>query len=313
MTDDAPPLRTWGFPILASLAIVLSFLYYSYSNNGPYAKTVALSNKNLESALIENTRDTSALSIVIFGSSLTEHALVDPRALEDSIYKRTNRKAKVLRVALSYLTPSVAQDIDFFDYIVKYPPNYLFVENFSFNLTHGDTTALTPDPINLALLNVRNIIRNAIGKPALDNYYIKWYTFDGKPQPGDIYYTHEFDSVMFKKLLHSKSSVRKMWQNNVINTAFDALAKNNTRVVFLDIPLNKLFPHNFMDQPTASELNKLLTVYKTRYHVDYWRFPYVMDNSFFTDGAHMNSKGGVQYQKWFVSEIAGKKYYEATH
>ena len=308
MADDAPPLLTWTFPILAGLTIVLSFLYYSYSSNGPYAKTVTLSNKNLQSALIENTRDTSALSIVILGSSLTEYALVDPPVLEDSIYRVTNRKAKVLRVALNYLDINVAQYIDFFDYIDKYPPDYLFVENFSFNLENGDTTAAIPEPVNMVRLQIRNYIRNAIGMATEDNYYRKWYTFDVKPLPGDYFYTDKFDSVTFKALLQAKkSSVRKVTQNGVANSAYEALTKRNSKVIFLDFPMRNQLVDTFMDDGSTSELNKTLQYYKNQYRIDYWQFPYMMDSSCFIDGAHLNSKGAMQYQKWFVSEIASKR------
>jgi len=306
MADEAPPLRIWLYPILAVLTIVLSFAYYCYSPYGPYARVVALSNKNLENALIENTRDTSVLSIVILGSSLTGYALVDPRGIEDSIFQLTNRKTKVLRVALNFMDMNVAKRIDFFNYISKYPPNYLFVENFSFNLDRSDTTAMIPDPVNAALLQIRNYIRSAIGMEAHDNYYTKWYTFDVKP--GDDFYADKFDSLTFKTLLQAKnSSVRKVTQNSAANGAYDALMKRNTKVIFLDMPLHNQFPHNFLDQQSTSELNKVLKFYQTQYRIDYWRFPYVMDNSCFVDGAHLNSKGAMQYQKWFVSEIVSKK------
>lgn len=308
MADETPPLRVWIFPILAALTIVLSFLYYCYSSNGPYARLVAMSNKSLEKALIESTGDTSALSIVILGSSLTEYALVDPRGIEDSLFRLTNKKAKVLRVALNYMDMNVAKRINFFNYISKYTPDYLFIENFSFNLDRADTSATIPENVNVALLQVRNLIRQALGMQAHDNYYTKWYTFDVKPLPGDDFYTHKFDSSTYKSLLHAeKSFVRKVSKNTIANKAYDALTKKNAKVVFLDMPLCNQFPHNFLDQKSTAELNEILKLYKTEYRVDYWPYPYAMDNSCFVDGAHLNSKGAMQYQKWFVSEIATNK------
>lgn len=305
--SEAPPLRIWLLPVLVALIIVGSFLYYCYSANGPYAKVVALSNKNLENALIENTSDTSAISIVILGSSLTEYALVDPHGLEDSISQLTNKKTKVLRVALNYMDMKVAKRIDFFGYVSKYPPDYLFVENFSFNLNHSDTISGMPEPINVALLQIRNLVRSAIGVQAHDNYYNRWYTFDIKPLPSEHYYTLKFDSITFKALQKSKGcSVRKVAQNSVANSAYDALTKRKTKVVFLDMPLSKHFPHNFLNQQLASEHAKNLQVYKSKYNVDYWPFPYIIDDSCYVDGAHLNSKGALQYQKWFVSHVASK-------
>jgi hypothetical protein len=95
-------------------------------------------------------------------------------------------------------------------------------------------------------------------------------------------------------------------QNSVANSAYDALTKRRTKVVFLDMPLSKHFPHNFLNQQLASEHAKNLQVYKTKYNVDYWPFPYIIDDSCYVDGAHLNSKGALEYQKWFVSQVASK-------
>jgi hypothetical protein len=307
MAEEAPPLRTWLLPSLVASVMVVSFLYYCYSSNGPYAEVIALSNKNLENALIENTRDTSAISIVLLGSSLTEYALVDPHALEDSISQLTNKKTHVLRVALNYMDNKVAKRIDFFDYVSKYPIDYLFIEDLSFNLNHSDTVSGMPDQINTALLQVRNLIRSAIGVQAHDNYYNRWYTFDIKPQPNEPFYTLEFDSMTFKSLQKSKGcSVRKVSQNSVANNAYDALTKRNAKVVFLEMPVSKHFPRNFLNQQRAADHEKNLQLYKEQYNVDYWPFPYQVDDSCFVDGAHLNYNGAMQYQKWFVSKIASK-------
>ena len=307
MSEEAPPLKVWAYPILVFFTIALLFLSYSYSDFGPYARVVELSNRSLENALIENTRDTSALSIVIVGSSLTECALIDPKAIEDSISQVTNRKAKVLRLALNYMDMDLAKRIDFFDYVSKYPPHYLFIENFSFNLDDTDSSTAIPVPIDAALLQVRNYIRNALGRGTHDNYYTKWYTFDVKPLPGNDFYTNRFDSSTFRSLQTKRNVVRKVTQNEFANSAYDALMKRNAKVIFLDIPQSNKLQPNFLDQESTSELNEVLKFYKTQYRIDYWRFPGVIDDSCFGDGAHLNSKGAMQYQKWFVSEFASKK------
>ena len=75
MFEEAPPLKVWIYPICSVSTMCFLFFSYAYSDYGPYARVLELSNRSLEKALIENTRDTSAISIVILGSSLTEHAL----------------------------------------------------------------------------------------------------------------------------------------------------------------------------------------------------------------------------------------------
>jgi hypothetical protein len=307
MSEEAPPLGVWAFPIVLFFTIAMSFLSYAYSGYGPYAQVLVQSNQSLEKALIENTRDTSAISVVILGSSLTERALLDPKEIEDSISSLTHRKTKVLRVALNYMNMDLATRIDFFDYVSKNPPDYLFIENFGLNLDDNDSASIIPVPIDAALLHIRNQIRNMLGKGAHDNYYTKWYTFDVRPLPDNDFYTDKFDSLTFKSLQTKKCVVRKVMQNGPANSAYNALMQRNVRVIFLDMPQSNKLQTNFLDQASTAELNEVLKFYKTQYRIDYWRFPRVMDDSCFADGAHLNSKGAMQYQKWFVSEIASNK------
>ena len=307
MSEEIPPLKLWIYPISAVAIIVLWFFSYAYTDYGPYARVVALSRRSLEQALIENTSDTSALSIVLLGSSLTESAFSDPKEIENNISKATNKKVKVLRVALNYMDMDMAYRIHFFDYVAKHPPNYLFIEN-TFNMINPDSSNALPVNVDAALLHIRNNIRGALGMPMHDDYYTKWYTYDEKPLPGSDFYTHNFDSITFryltKKIPHV---VRKITQNGVANSAYDLLMKSDAKVIFLDMPQSNKIPKNFLDRESTSELDEVLKFYETRYHVDCWSFPRQMADSCFTDGAHLNSEGARQYQKWFVSEIASKK------
>jgi hypothetical protein len=305
MAEDAPPLRVWPYPILAASTMVALFLYYAYSSSGPYGRVVAQSNKNLEKALAELTRDTSNLSIVVVGSSLTEHAFPDARETEDSIFRHTRKKTKVLRVALNYMDIGLARRIDLYNYLRKYPPDYLFLENFSFNIDHVDSASSITPPIDAALLEIRNIIRKALGVGTADNYYVKWYTFGLKPT--HEFYSTNFDSVTFKGLQKKTCVARKVIKNGIANSTFDELVKRNTRVVFLDMPQSDKLQTNFLDREETSELDEVMKFYKTQHHVDYWRFPRVMDDECFTDGIHLNFKGAMQYQKWFVSEFPSIK------
>jgi hypothetical protein len=307
MFEEAPPLKVWAYPIVAAFTILLLFLTYTYSAFGPYARVLEQSNKNLQDALIETTRDTSALSIVILGSSLTERALFDPHEIEDSISHLTHKKTKVLRVALNYMNMDLAERIHFFDYVSKNPPDYLFIENFGLNLDDTDSTSGIPVPMDAALLHIRNELRRMLGLGSHDNYYTKWYTFDNKPFPGNEFYTGHFDSITFRSLQTKKCVVRNVAENDVANNAYNALRKKNARVIFLDMPHSNKLRANFLDNASTSELNKVLRFYNTQYRIDYWQFPRMMDDSCFADGAHLNFKGAMQYQKWFVSEIASKR------
>jgi hypothetical protein len=304
MHEDAPPLKVWGYSISGIFSILLLFFSFTYSGYGPYAKVLERSNKSLEDALIEINKDTSAISVVIVGSSLTEDALVDPRAIEDGIFKQTNRKANVLRVAIYFMNMDLANRIDFFGYIRKYPPQYLFLENFGMNLDDGNLSTLIPAPIDASLLYLRNELRKKIGLSSHEDYYIKWHTFDTKPLPE--FYSDNFDSLTYKSLQAKKMVVRQASQNSIANETYEAL-KKKTKIVFLDMPQSDKLQRNFLDKNDAAEFNKVLEHYRQHYNVEYWPYTGGMSDSCFIDGIHLNYKGAIKYQDWFVSEFASKR------
>lgn len=304
MHEDAPPLKVWAYPVSAIVGLLLLFFSFTYSGYGPYAKAVERSNKSLEDALIEINKDTSAISIVILGSSLTEDALVDPRAIEEGIFKQTNKKANVLRVAIYFMNMDLAKRIDFFGYIRKYPPQYLFLENFGMNLDDGNLGTLIPVPIDASLLYLRNELRKKIGLNSNEDYYTKWHTFDTKPLAE--FYSDKFDSLTYKSLKTKKMVVRQASQNALANEAYEAL-KKKTKIVFLDMPQSDKLQRNFLDKNAAAEFNKVLEHYRQQYNVEYWPYTGSMNDSCFIDGIHLNYKGAVKYQEWFVSEFALKR------
>ncbi|MGC3944201.1 MAG: hypothetical protein QM762_06730 [Chryseolinea sp.] len=304
MSAESPPLKVWILPILTVLIIVGAFFTYTYSSFGPYERVLDQSFSSLEKALDENARDTSAVSLVILGSSLTEQALVDPLALQDSVSGMTHRKAKVLRVAINYLTMDLAERMKFFELISKHPSDYLFLENFTVNLD-GDSS-LIPVQIDAALLDIRNHVRKVIGMSTQDNYYAKWYTFDSKPLPGSTYYTNDFDSATFKSLQGKINVVRNASRNGAANIAYKHLNAQHKKVVFLDMPQSIRLRKNFLSDASAVKLDEVLQYYHSKFGIEYWRYPGVMADSCFYDGAHVNSKGAMEYQKWFVSEIASR-------
>ena len=140
-----------------------------------------------------------------------------------------------------------------------------------------------------------------------ENYYARWYTFDSKPLPGNDFYTDKFDSTTFKALRTKRNLVRKVSPDSTTNNAYDALTKRNTKIIFLDMPQSDKLQRNFLDKSSTAELNKVLEFYHEKYNIDYWQYPGVMSDSCFMDGAHLNYKGAIQYQEWFVSKFASIK------
>lgn len=303
MDEDIPPLKVLAYSAIMALGFLSLFLGYTYSPFGPYAKIFEAYSGNIQNALIEkNTRDTSAISIVILGSSLTDRALLDADELEQAIAEKTNKKVNVLRVAMYNMNMDLAERINFFGYIVRYPPKYLFLENVAMNLDDEYSMEISV-PVDAALLYLRNKVRKVIGFVPHPNYYEKWYNFDSKPFANSDFYSNNFDSVRFKSLLSKRRFVRKPSVNEIANEAYLALSKMNSKVIFLGMPQSDKLQANFLDESGNVEFGNVQEFYRQHYNIDSWDYPGQMDDSCFMDGIHLNLKGSKKYQSWFVSRF----------
>ena len=302
MYEDAPPLKVWTLTALAAFILLFLFLSYCYTDIGPYVKIVRESNTSLEKALIENTQDTSALSVVVIGSSLLERALADPKEVEQAIIEKTKKPAKFFRLSVYYMSMNIAEKMRFFEYIEKYPPDYLFIENIGINLDDPLGESL-PTPIDAALLHLRNEFRSTAGLPTHENYYNRWYQFDHTPAATSSFFNFEFDSSMFKFLLTKRMIVRKVSENETANKAYAAL-KGKSKIFFLGMPQSDKLDPDFLDAEATTEFENVMKIYKENYDIGYWQYPVVMPDSCFSDGFHLNQPGARKYQEWFVSQLA---------
>ena len=303
MYDEAPPLKVWGYTGLAAFSLLFLFLSYCYMGFGPYSKELKKSKEGLQSALFENnSKDTSALSVVVVGSSLLERALVDPRDIEKAISEQTKQAAEFLRISIYYMSMDLAYEMDLFEHLVKHPPDYLFLENIGLNLDDPFGEGL-PTQVDAALLNLRNKLRSNMGLPLHENYYNRWYTFDIMPPSTNSFYTFEFDSSMYKFLETKRMIVRKVSENERANQAYAAL-KGKTKIIFLGMPMAQGLQQDFLDEPAAAAFNDVMKDYQRDYDIHYWRYTDVMPDSCFSDGFHLNVMGAKKYQDWFVSKLA---------
>lgn len=303
MYDQAPPIKVWLFTALAAVVLLGLFLSYCYTGVGPYVKVVRESNSSLEKALIENNaKDTSALSVVVIGSSLLERALADPKDVERAIEEKVQKPTNFFRLSVYYMSMDIAERMKFFEYISKYPPDYLFIENIGVNLDDPFGEAL-PTPIDAALLHLRNEFRASTGLPTHENYYNRWYKFDHTPAATSSFFNFDFDSTMFKFLTTKRMIVRKVSENETANKAYEEL-KGKTKVFFLGMPQSNKLQPDFLDAESTAEFENVMKTYKDNYDIGYWQYPGVMPDSCFSDGFHLNQPGAKKYQEWFISQLA---------
>ena len=303
MYDDVPPLKVWVYTAIAAFSALFLFLSYCYTGVGPYSKVLKESHSSLEAALMENnSKDTSALSVVVIGSSLLERTLADPSDVAKAISAKTQQRANFFRLSVYYMSMDIAERMRFFEYITKHPPDYLFVENIGINLDDPLGESL-PTPIDAALLHLRNEFRSTAGLPTHENYYNRWYQFGHTPSPTSSFFNFQFDSSMFKFLLTKEMIVRKVSDNETANKAYAAL-KGKTKIFFLGMPQSDKLRQDFLSEEATVVFNGVMQKYNVDYDIGYWQYPQVMSDSCFSDGVHLNQVGAKKYQEWFVSKIA---------
>ena len=160
MFEEAPPLKVWAIPHRcfyfdrAFVFLVRVLLLWTLRNS--VGAIEQKSGSRLDRNYPRYFSNIDCYSWVF----LNRTCVVDPHEIEDSIFQVTHKKAKVLRVALNYMNMDLARRIDFFDYVSKNPPDYLFIENFGLNLEDNDSASVIPVPIDAALLHIRNQIRS---------------------------------------------------------------------------------------------------------------------------------------------------------
>ena len=189
------------------------------------------------------------MSVVVVGSSLLERALVDTREIEKAISEQTKQPAKFLRISIYYMSMDLAYEMDLFEYLVKHPPDYLFLENIGINLDDPFGEGL-PTQVDAALLHLRNMIRSNMGLPLHENYYNRWYTFDIMPPPTNPFYTFEFDSSTYKFLETKRMIVRQVSENERANEAY-AVLQGKTKIIFLGMPMAHGLKPDFLDEPAG--------------------------------------------------------------
>lgn len=300
MNEVVPPLKIWFYTFGMVVFLLFGFLFYSYSPNSPYKKKFKKNQHLLEKVIIKNSKSNlSNVTIVFMGSSLTRCAFGNNIDIEKKFTKKENKKFTVLKITLDGLNNEIATEIKFFEYISKYPPAYLFIENNNLNIDTENKDSLL-SYLKKSLDNLINFIKNSLG-----NYKnnIRTIVFNSNPPVGEPFYQNKFDTVIYSELLIKKRFVRSFSQNKIANKAYDALIQKKTKIIFLEMPRTPKLESIYIDRIQKIELNNLMKTYQQKFGIEYWKYPNAMSNSDFSDGGHLNYKGAKKYQEWFISKF----------
>ena len=138
MSDKIPSLKLWGYAfglvfLIAGILLVLVFI-----DDGNPNRFSNQSLHDIEEAIKKNNNQTSKISIVIFGSSLSRNAFANPDVLEKNLSKILKKDVTVLKIAIGSLNMDRAEQSNFFNLVNQYPPDYLFIENNNLNIDYRD-------------------------------------------------------------------------------------------------------------------------------------------------------------------------------
>jgi hypothetical protein len=294
MNEKSPPLKVWIYSI--SIVILIILFFKIVPRNDKSQEFEGPQNK-LRTAIIKNNKpDSTATSIVFLGSSLSECAFNNSSSFEKKLSKNEKHKSRVLKVVIHSLNNKIIRELRFFDFITKSPPDYLFIESNNININEdgpGEKFKFLASSIENMISYSRSAIR-----------IHKNYNFSPEAAShSSKFYKDNFDTIAYAKLLLKKRFVRSFSQNRIANKAYAELIKNNTKIIFLDMPRASKFESVWLNKNQKKEYNALLQTYNQKYGIECWQYPTSFNDSDFIDGAHLNYKGAKKYEEWFVNKF----------
>lgn len=294
MNESSPPLKVWVYT-LALVVLLLLFSTYALKTSPNIEKAeLAKMQAPIKKALRTNYK--SNTSILFLGSSLTGHALYNLTAIEDRFKIKNKDATRVFRIAINGLDYQLLEDLHIFECLIESPPDYLFIESNHINIDDKDSKERS-NLLNSSVNNLMSFAKKTIGLP--ENKSIHFF----KDTQNSRLHQDNFDTTVYAQLLKKKRLVRTFTQNKKVNDAFVALIKRKTKIVFLDFPRAPKLEEIWLDGNQKKELQTLLKTYHQKYGITYWKYPYRLSNSDFTDGGHLNYKGAKKYQEWLAAQF----------
>jgi hypothetical protein len=294
MDNYVPPLKLWLYVLAPAVFVVGGFWGYAqliYPQ--PYMVSRGFS-ESLKKAIVENnTVGPHEKSIIVFGSSLPRYDLPFISEIRDKISAQ-NIKVNILRISINRLNMEEAEHSNFFDYITKFPPDYLFFEVNNLNIDNDTET-----PVLAVDLLVDDIVR-----------YVRKRSKSEEPDFNEVppvknhrFYWDGLNMELFGFIATSKHHVRAFSDNKIANASFAKLIKQKTKIIFLNFPVCTKLDSIFFNKDQKNKLQLLLDSYSRAYGIKCWNYPENMSISDFFDGVHLNYKGSKKYSEWFVSEF----------
>ena len=301
MNETSPPLKVWLYTIITVVVLLLISAFVLKTENKKRKTDYSEYNTKIRKILIKNNNsNTNKSSVVFLGSSLTGHALYNLPLIDKKFRLNNNQGTNSCTIAINALNNEKIADLQLFDELINHPPDYLFIE-INHVLIDDQKQEIPFWSLHYAVNNLFLYAKNALGMEPEPT--INFFTVSTKnPLFGD-----QFNTAIYDKLLEKKRLVREFETNKILNNACKALQHKKTKIIFLDLPRGSRLEKIWLNTSQKIAWQAVLEKYKLYYKIDLWRYPYVLNNSDFTDGGHLNYKGAKKYQDWIISQFKSQQ------
>ncbi|GAC1389022.1 MAG: hypothetical protein NVSMB45_18900 [Ginsengibacter sp.] len=269
-----PPLRIWV--LLLSILTVLTIVVYLFERKESSQEKNAMVSY-IQQRLAANFKKPV---ILIIGTSLTECAIDSAANVESELQSLTRVKPVLLKIWKKAGNPQALTDI--VSSVKEFHPDVLLIE--------ANMLSYTPKPIPLdaRLLNTfHHIIKIKLGNV---------YTPEEKPVKG-------FQD-MNEPLANLRDALVDTLQLMSFRTYVFHLQQSGTKILLINIPLEKIEEYNKWNNPNSYKLYLNFEFMRRKVAFKYLDNKMYLDTSYFLDKGHMNKKGCKKFSSWLCNELS---------
>jgi hypothetical protein len=298
MNETSPPLKVWLYTVSTVFVLLLISVFDLQTENKNKQKEYKNINSKVRKILNQNNSSHAARpSVVFLGSSLTGHALYNLNSIDER-FELNQKKASpiICSIAINALDNEKIAHLQLFESLIANPPDYLFME-INHVLVDDKQPNFYLKTLNQATNNLVSFTRKMVGMA--DETQISFF----KSTPKNPLFEDNFNTEIFQQLLQKERVVRTFKQNKLLNETCLTLQRKKTKIIFLDLPRAPLLEQNWLSHTQKKAWTEVLKKYQRTYKIKFWKYPYVLNNSEFTDGGHLNYKGAKKYQDWIITQF----------
>lgn len=298
MSETSPPLKVWLYTVSIIVVLLLLSVFNLQTENKDKQGEYKNINTKVKKILKQNNSSrASRPSVVFLGSSLTGHALYNLNEIDEK-FELNPKKAspKICSIAINALNNEKIVQLQLFKSLANDPPDYLFLEVNHILIDDKKTNSYLKT-LNQGINNLFSLTKKKFG--IANETQISFF----KLTPQNPLFEDDFNFEIFQRLLQKERIVRTFEQNKILNEACLALQRKKTKIIFIDLPRAPQLQQNWLSPNQKKAWTEVLKKYQRTYKIDFWKYPYVLSNSDFTDGSHLNYKGAKKYQDWLITQF----------